>query len=211
MASVALAACRGILGIDDGTAVTDAGATAGDAAPDGGGAHADAGGGPATDGGVGPPDSGKDASDGSITKGVDDSGALDFAAWPVPAASPGAANYTVDAETATDKTTGLMWERGVSGKVVYANAPDHCVLLKAGGFTDWRLPTWIELFSIVDFGAKNPAIDATAFPGTPSEYFWSSTISARTKLPLAVFFFSGAMNSLPTGGQLGRVRCVRNP
>jgi hypothetical protein len=212
--SGAFFACRGILGIGDGALAPDS-----DAAAEGGAGDGSADDGAALGDGAlsAPPDGGSTSPlDAGVTKEagkpVDDSGALDWAAWLLPATSPGAANYTSDTDTVTDKTTGLMWERGFSAKVVYANAPDHCITLTAGGYNDWRMPTWIELFSIVDFGAKNPAIETTAFPATPSEYFWSSTINARTSLPLGVFFFNGAMTSLPTGGnQLQRVRCVRHP
>jgi hypothetical protein len=66
--------------------------------------------------------------------------------------------------------------------------------------------------SIVDYGQKNPAIETSAFPGVPSDWFWSSTTDVRASLPLAVFFFNGEVSPLATNAsQQWRVRCVRVP
>jgi hypothetical protein len=47
-----------------------------------------------------------------------------------------------------------------------------------GGVTDWRLPTVEELFLICDRTKLSPAIDTDAFPGTNSDWYWSSTRAA---------------------------------
>jgi hypothetical protein len=44
------------------------------------------------------------------------------------------------------------------------------------GLTGFRLPTRIELASIVDYARGAPAIDSTAFTAPP-EPFWSSSDS----------------------------------
>ncbi|ETR69318.1 MAG: hypothetical protein OMM_09711, partial [Candidatus Magnetoglobus multicellularis str. Araruama] len=44
-----------------------------------------------------------------------------------------------------------------------------------GGFSDWRLPTFEELQSIVDYGKYDPVINTVYFPNTISEYTWSSS------------------------------------
>lgn len=92
-----------------------------------------------------------------------------------------------------DDLTGLIWEvKGVSGVRgsgnTYTNfgdsspgdASDYVAQINAlglCGFTDWRLPTADELFSIVNFGkATGPLIDAVAFPNTPAGFYWTSTI-----------------------------------
>jgi hypothetical protein len=47
------------------------------------------------------------------------------------------------------------------------------------GATDWRLPTYFELRSLLDHGAAaGPTIDPTYFPNTPSADFWSGTTSS---------------------------------
>lgn len=46
------------------------------------------------------------------------------------------------------------------------------------GYSDWRLPSYDELLSIVDFGSSYPAIDTAYFPYTNSSGYWASTPSA---------------------------------
>lgn len=86
-----------------------------------------------------------------------------------------------------DAATGLAWQGcadGRSGDDCDAGAAEArtweealalCEELSWGGFDDWRLPNAKELQSIVDHHTHDPAIDATAFPETPSDPFWSST------------------------------------
>jgi len=47
------------------------------------------------------------------------------------------------------------------------------------GKRDWRLPSQVELLSIVSNNRYNPAIDAAWFPNTPSSWFWSSSPDAN--------------------------------
>jgi hypothetical protein len=43
------------------------------------------------------------------------------------------------------------------------------------GATDWRLPSGMELQSIVHYGRHSPAIDENYFPNTPPDLFWSAS------------------------------------
>lgn len=53
--------------------------------------------------------------------------------------------------------------------VAAVNAANLC------GASDWRMPTRVELASIVHFGKRLPAIDVTFFPHTRSLRYWSSS------------------------------------
>lgn len=43
------------------------------------------------------------------------------------------------------------------------------------GFNNWRLPSRSELTNLVNFGETEPAIDTVYFPGTKSDFYWSSS------------------------------------
>jgi cysteine-rich repeat protein len=115
-----------------------------------------------------------------------------------------------------DLVTGLQWERDISPTpcagnptCTWAQASAYCDDLTLAGFSDWRLPTRIELVSIVDHGRFNPAIDVTAFPSTPSGYFWSSSPYASNVASAWVVPFAAGGAVYLTMSSNGRVRCVR--
>jgi len=68
----------------------------------------------------------------------------------------------------------------------------------------------MELRTIVDFTVTSGAtIDATAFPSTPAEPFWtSSPYAGSSGNAWLVYFHLGYSSSYDVGGS-DRVRCVR--
>jgi hypothetical protein len=131
-------------------------------------------------------------------------------AW---AAAP-AGRYTVNEQAATvlDNKTGLTWQRAVpSTSYTWANAQAYCQGLNLGGFSSgWRLPTKLELETLVDVrvAPPGPAIDTTAFPATPAEAFWTSSPRAGSTDAWFVFFFDGYTFFDGMDNSLS-VRCVR--
>jgi hypothetical protein len=108
-----------------------------------------------------------------------------FADWPMPSTIAGAKtppSYTLADETVADVVTGLTWQRnlpetyvGCAGTCTWDKAKAYCDMLTLAGADNWRLPTMIELVSILDDNAVMPSIDAAAFPNTPSDNFWSAS------------------------------------
>ncbi|MBI5479639.1 MAG: DUF1566 domain-containing protein [Deltaproteobacteria bacterium] len=87
-------------------------------------------------------------------------------------------------------------------------AKAYCAgLVTDGGVAGWRLPTRIELVSIVDYWRDNPAIDPVAFPSTPSDFFWSS--SPYVNAPPLGWGVGFADGTAWYSGPSARVRCVR--
>jgi Protein of unknown function (DUF1566)/Secretion system C-terminal sorting domain len=74
----------------------------------------------------------------------------------------------------TDTVTGLMWQRTDGGEMTVENAVKYSDTLTLGGFTDWRLPTPHEAFSILNLQNNNPALDTKVFTKTAAEYWWTS-------------------------------------
>ena len=143
--------------------------------------------------------------DGNLKKGV---------VWPDP-------RFTITSSglTVLDNLTGLVWTRNASNSgITWADAITTCsalALTSYGGYSDWRLPSAHELFSLIDFAYKNPALSNTSgagiwtegepFNGVPSSgtaYYWSSTPDAHTTTPnnrMAVSLGFGDVISLPNG------------
>ena len=75
--------------------------------------------------------------------------------------------------TVTDLVTGLMWQQGYSGKMSQGEAAARASSFELAGYTDWRLPTIKELYSLIDFSGEdvspesaqggNPFIDTGYF------------------------------------------------
>jgi hypothetical protein len=113
----------------------------------------------------------------------------------------------------TDNVTGLQWEQpamGCSAGCDQADAAAYCASLSLAGHSDWRLPTRIELVSIVDDTQHSPAIDPTFFPGTSNQYFKTSSVPASG--PGNSFVIGGAEGDTAIGSTsppVGTVRCVR--
>lgn len=80
--------------------------------------------------------------------------------------------------TITDNVTGLMWQKTDNGESTWDAALTNAASVATGGYTDWRLPTPAEAFSILNH-ASNPALNLTYFPSHPAgaaEYWWTSDI-----------------------------------
>ena len=74
---------------------------------------------------------------------------------------------------ATEKYTHFVWQ-GVSSESyqTWANADKYCMNSTYGGATDWRLPTPVELLTIVDLSRNNPAVDENF--AVSGNYFWAT-------------------------------------
>jgi hypothetical protein len=139
-----------------------------------------------------------------------------WAGWAMPnPAGSGLSNptsYAVNAagDQVTDNVTGLIWQRNVAaGSFAWSAAIQYCACLTLDGSAGFRLPSRIELASIADWTRATPAIDASAFPGTPSESFWSaSPLLGEPGLSYLVDFDS-SHTSYSDMGYAYRARCVR--
>jgi len=76
--------------------------------------------------------------------------------------------------TVKDTITGLMWQQIDGGEMTIENATVYCDTLSLGGYYDWRLPTALEAFTILNHQHANPALDPAIFPTSAAEYWWTS-------------------------------------
>ncbi len=124
---------------------------------------------------------------------------------------PNQANYDLRTpEVVVDRTTGLMWQRISPNKFfTFAEAQQQCDQLSLAGFHDWRLPSRIELVSILDTRRTQPSIDTATFPETQSDWFWTSSLSAdNPRAVWYVYFYLGYPKTDDITNQFS-VRCVR--
>jgi hypothetical protein len=124
---------------------------------------------------------------------------------------PNAQTFVASAnDEVTDKTTGLVWQRGDDGKTYdQASAMQHCASFKsAEAATGWRLPSVVELMTLIDNNVDNPSIDPS-FMGAQSTNYWTATPTATVKmLAWTVKFDFGEVIPLLMTSSLP-VRCVR--
>lgn len=81
-----------------------------------------------------------------------------------------------------DLATGLMWARdgdangcAMGAKKNWGLALDFALDLTFAGYSDWRLPNIMELFSIIKHEDYNPAIWAEFTNTKYTDNYWSST------------------------------------
>ncbi|MEI7595911.1 MAG: DUF1566 domain-containing protein [Bacteroidota bacterium] len=120
--------------------------------------------------------------------------------------------------TITDNITGLIWQKVDGGEMTIENATTYCDNLSLAGYTDWRLPTSLELICINNFNKINPAIDTVYFKKTLAEYWWTSEKCANDITKIWAVNAGGGVGPHPKsetvsagGVKKFHVRAVRNP
>ena len=136
--------------------------------------------------------------------------------WPMPNPPATGLPHPQSYDTATpgvvlDSVTGLRWQlRSDPMGHNWRDANTYCAALVVSGVGGWRLPTVVELVSIVDFTRADPAIDTDAFPDTPGLPFWTSQVdSANSGLAWYVYFKNGGAYNGNDVTDVQQVRCVR--
>jgi len=134
-----------------------------------------------------------------------------WAPWPMPNPDtldlPNPQVYSSTSEVVTDGVTGLIWQKGEGVAAVYVAAVSECETSTLGGFDDWRLPTRIELVSLVDYTLKDPAIDPT-FDAVSQPYWTTSPWAGNDDAGYIVHFVYG-FTSVSAKSEPAYVRCVR--
>ncbi len=115
-----------------------------------------------------------------------------------------------------DEITGLQWEQVASfADRSWAAAQTYCDELNLASHDDWRMPSFRELVTLLDYGRAYPiaAMDPTYFPAPTRDWFWSSSAGGGLGYYWVVDFWGFLhpqiqLNTVSVGTQ-GAVRCVR--
>jgi len=140
-----------------------------------------------------------------------------WAAWvmPNPAASmlPNPVSYRLSSSgnQVTDDVSGLTWQRNVDAKTFgWDEAKTYCACLSIDGVAAWRLPSRIELATLVDWTTVSPSIDTSAFPATASENFWTSSPVGSDEGLVYLVYFDNGHTTYATTDYSYHTRCVRS-
>jgi len=114
-------------------------------------------------------------------------------------------------EIVLDTSTNLMWQDNEDVDTTTRNWSDaiaYCEGLSYGGYNDWRLPNFNELYNLADRSTYNPSI-SSVFQNVASSYYWSSTTGASdTSNGWDVNFLNGFV-TWDDKTDTNYVRCVR--
>ncbi|GAB4203116.1 MAG: hypothetical protein OHK0013_16950 [Sandaracinaceae bacterium] len=130
-----------------------------------------------------------------------------FASFSVP--GPRDPDYSVEGSVVRDTLTGLVWERASSPvRLTFDAAVARCDALTLDGHDDFRMPTRVELVSLLRTSAS-PSIHPTFSP-TPADYFWTRSLHPRRDTSTTTVYFGAAeiVHAL-TSDPSAYVRCVR--
>ncbi|OMH26639.1 DUF1566 domain-containing protein [Motiliproteus sp. MSK22-1] len=128
--------------------------------------------------------------------------------------------------TVSDLNTGLMWQQQYAGDITYKEAVSGAADLSLAGYSDWRLPTIKELYSLMDFSGYTGASASNSNPYLDTDYFdfeygdtssgdrfidaqyWSSTEYVSTTMggdstTFGVNFADGRIKGYPNGETFG--------
>jgi hypothetical protein len=147
-------------------------------------------------------------------------GSHKWACWPMPNPAgngPNTASYTTANGMVHDNVTCLDWQQ-VTSTTTYTvtDAIAYCATVTLGGFSDWRVPTRVEMSSIMDW-TRSPATDAaftsaSGFHKTGSNWILTvKQIGAGAGKDFAWSFNmgDGIVSNALSAATLSRVRCVR--
>jgi hypothetical protein len=150
-----------------------------------------------------------------VDGGEEDSGEapvhMRWAHWPMPnrgdSGLPNPMTYATDGGTVVvDAVTKLEWQKTASTSMSYGDAVAFCA--KIAPAKAWRVPTRIELVSLLDETA-NPRI-AAVFGTTPGTFFWSASQPEDGSRWLVDFGKNSPMvQARDEAGGSFPVRCVR--
>lgn len=131
----------------------------------------------------------------------------------------GAARFTVlgafGNAAVRDNNTGLVWEQSPDLTTrTWVEATTYCVNKTVGGTKGWRLPSVVELASMIDPSLIAPFVPANVFNGVQSASYWSATTFAVGTPPDSSWLLDFSLGIAPTPILRANpllVWCVRGP
>jgi hypothetical protein len=133
--------------------------------------------------------------------------------WPIPFRTPGQTpalqNIEVRTKTLIDNVTGLMWERKpASDYLSQPLAAAHCEGLELDGYSDFRLPSMIEMATWLGTPTV-PQLDSSLLSEPHPQLHWTSSVHvSESGAHWSVNLMDGIVRPFPDT-ETFQVQCVR--
>lgn len=131
-----------------------------------------------------------------------------WAGWPLP--EDQFAELSLEGDVVRDPVTGLDWHATTSEDLTFGEMPGYCEESRLGGFADWRVPSWIELMSVIDFGHEQPALNPGVFHAPSTGHLLAATRFSENRV-LGAMLLDGRYNVVDPESLQTYVQCVRGP
>jgi hypothetical protein len=127
---------------------------------------------------------------------------------------PSASRFTVLAAfggaAVRDNNTGLVWEQAPNATSKnWRDATAYCVNKNIGGTRGWRLPSVVELASLLDPSLPPPSVPGSVFTGVQLNSYWSNSKNIEHFVWIVHFDTGNVVLGTITDGNLSW--CVRGP
>jgi Protein of unknown function (DUF1566) len=119
-----------------------------------------------------------------------------------PKISPDRFQVSSDGQEVVDHETRLVWRRCLEGmrfeagrclgapqSMVWSHGHDWAKQVSSAG-NQWRMPTMMELTTVIDMNRHGAPVDNALFPDTPRVYVWSATVNERTPSHAWIMFYA---------------------
>lgn len=117
-----------------------------------------------------------------------------------------------DKEVVLDTKTTLIWQddsNTSSQTQTWSNAIAYCEASTLGGYDDWHLPNFNELYHLANREKFNPALD-NGFTYISTSFYWSSTTYPDCSSTAWGVDFSNGFGNNNDKPSSSYVRCVRD-
>lgn len=109
-----------------------------------------------------------------------------------------------------DNVTQLIWStQNIWGKNWKEATNAGADYTRCGFSTGWRLPTYRELTSIVQYGKTWPSIDTNYFPNTVIDWYWVSDEAQPANLLAVIVNFKDGGSNIQMKNSSGNVYLVQ--
>lgn len=121
-------------------------------------------------------------------------------------------NFEKKGDVVLDKAAKLVWQDDktvIEVKKNWFDADTYCTLLNLDGQKGWRVPSYDELISIVDY-TKHTLAAMPAFKHVISESYWSSTVDEKDKNKAKNVYFGNGCPNANLKENKYHIRCVHS-